>query len=94
MTVDIEELEGLIDSVVDAKRIMELTEEITEKLNGERTMVVLPLVGLLSARVIFNSTDSRKDAIATLAIQFNKSLEIVSLMYDEAEEEAEDATVQ
>jgi len=52
------------------------------------------LVGLLSARVIFNSTDNRKDAIAALAIQFNKSLEIVSLMYDEAEEEAEDATVQ
>jgi len=94
MTVDIEELEGLIDSVVDAKRIMELTEEIAEKLNGERTMVVLPLVGLLSARVIFNSTDNRKDAIAALAIQFNKSLEIVSLMYDEAEEEAEESTVQ
>lgn len=89
-----EELSSLIEELDMARETLALCEKITKLMNGVHAGIAIPATGVVMARVIVGCSESRQEALATLAINLSKVYEMINMLYDTQEREAEEASIQ
>ena len=89
-----EEIVELMDELKNATEIFKMSDKITESFSGKESSVVLSVSAIVSAKVIFGVTSDKQEAFAVAASHFSKVYEMITMFYDEQEEEAEESTKQ
>lgn len=88
------EITDMLENMNTVKETLEVCEKITKILNGTPASIAIPATGVVMAKVLMGCCESKQEALAALAVNMSKTFDMIMALYDEAEEEAEDATVQ
>jgi hypothetical protein len=88
------ELNDMLEGMQTVKETLEVCEKITKILHGVSAGIAIPATGVVMARVLFGCSESKQEALATLSINMSKTYEMIMMLYDNVEEEAEDASIQ
>lgn len=88
------EINDMLENMHTVKETLEVCEKITKILHGVSAGIAIPATGVVMAKVLFGCCESKQEALATLSINMSKTYEMIMMLYDTAEEEAEDASIQ
>jgi len=89
-----QEINDMLDTMKTVKETLEVCEKITGILNGVTAGIAIPATGVVMAKVLFACSESKQEALATLSINMSKTYEMLMMLYNNVEEEAEDASIQ
>jgi hypothetical protein len=89
-----EEINDMLENMQHVKETLEVCERVTKILNGVTASIAIPATGVVMAKVLFGCCESKQEALATLSINMSKTYEMIMMLYDNVEEEAEDASIQ
>jgi hypothetical protein len=88
------EINDMLENMHTVKETLEVCEKITKILNGTPASIAIPVTGVVMAKVLMGCCESKQEALATLAINMSKTYEMIMMLYDTAEEEAEESLIQ
>ncbi len=88
------EIDDMLEGMQTVKETLGVCEKITGVLNGVSSSIAIPATGVVMAKVLFGCCESKQEALATLAINMSKTYEMIMMLYNNVEEEAEDASIQ
>jgi hypothetical protein len=88
------EINDMLENMHTVKETLEVCEKITKILNGTPASIAIPATGVVMAKVLMGCCESKQEALATLATNMSKTYEMIMMLYDTAEEEAEEASIQ
>ncbi len=88
------QIKEMMEGMKAVQETLELADKITEMLDGKDASIAIPASSVVTAKLIFGCCESKQDALATLALNTNKTYELLNLLFNTAEQEAEDASIQ
>ena len=88
------EINDMLENMHNVKETLDVCEKITQILNGTPASIAVPATGVVMAKVLVGCSESKQEALAILATNMSKTYEMIMMLYDHEEEEAEEATKQ